>query len=142
MSLPTARKDSNAPDADADFEPSTGEVAMVGFTKMDYEPFRPARLNTDIKSTENSIGGEVLGQDGTSINAYQYQPDTIDADDPQQLDVAVKGQHSGLGAKVPITASLHAPGKELRGKGREKQASGKSGFEGKKKSGSKEEDEG
>ena len=93
MSLPTARGDSNAPDLKGAHEPSTGEIAMVGFTHVPYEKFRPAQDNTQIPSTTDSIGGGVLGQDGTSVQAYHFQPDTVSLNDEgKELSVASKNQ--------------------------------------------------
>lgn len=86
MSLPRARKDSNALRPGAETGPSTGELAMVGFTKVDYESDRPAKSNSDVASTESSVGA--MGNDGTNLDAYHFQPDTIDSKSASSLSVA------------------------------------------------------
>jgi hypothetical protein len=91
MSLPRARKDSNAPDSGTDNSPSTGEVAMVGFTKVDYEEFRPARANDEVASTSDNNAWD-MGQDGTSVEAYEFQPEELGGQDFEGLAVASKGQ--------------------------------------------------
>lgn len=91
MSLPRARKDSNAPDANSDNTPSTGEVAMVGFTKVEYESFRPARMNSDVASTSDNNDWD-MGQDGTSVGAYEFQPEETGDEDFSGLSVSSKGQ--------------------------------------------------
>jgi len=90
MSLPTARKDSNAPDGSADSSPSTGELGMVGFTKVDYSKFKPATSNDDVGST-GSNADWAMGQDGTSVSAYKLQAKVWDGETPD-LGPAVKGQ--------------------------------------------------
>ena len=91
--LPVARGDSNAPDLKGETAPSTGELAMVGFTHVPYESFRPAQDNTQIPSTTDSIGGGVLGNDGTSVQAYEFQPVKVSLNDEgKELSVASKGQ--------------------------------------------------
>lgn len=92
MSLPSARKDSNAPDNSADNEPSTGELGMVGFTRVPYEKFRPATSNADVPSSGDSGERLSLGQDGTSESAYEFQPAIIDSDSMSSLSVSSKGQ--------------------------------------------------
>lgn len=92
MSLPSARKDSNAPGGGADNSPSTGDVAMVGFTKVEYEKFRPATANSDVPSSGDDGGKFSLGQDGTSESAYKFQPAEINSDTGGGLEASVKGQ--------------------------------------------------
>jgi hypothetical protein len=91
MSLPRARKDSNAPDSGADNAPSTGELGMVGFTLVPYEKFRPATSNSDIPSSGDNARFE-MGQDGTSVDAYEFQPKEINSETLSELSVASKGQ--------------------------------------------------
>lgn len=90
MSLPTARKDSNAPDGSADNAASTGELGMVGFTKVDYSKFQPATSNSDIGSTGSNAAWN-MGQDGTSVGAYKFQAKEF-PDETPDLSPQVKGQ--------------------------------------------------
>jgi hypothetical protein len=90
MSLPTARKDSNAPDGSGDNAASTGELGMVGFTAVPYSKFGPATSNNDIPST-GSNGDWSMGQDGTSVGAYKFQAKEFPGEDPD-LSPQVKGQ--------------------------------------------------
>lgn len=90
MSLPKARSDSNAPRPNAENGPSTGDLATVGFTKVDYESFRPAKRDSEVASTESDNWS--MGQDGTSIDAYSVQPDELGGKGAPSLSVASKGQ--------------------------------------------------
>lgn len=92
MSLPSARKGSNAPDNSAENSPSTGELGMVGFTLVPYEKFRPATSNSDVPSSGDDNNRFSLGQDGTSVGAYEFQPEVLNADTQASLSVASKGQ--------------------------------------------------
>jgi hypothetical protein len=92
MSLPSARKDSNAPDNGADNAPSTGDLGMVGFTQVPYEKFRPATSNADVPSSGDDNNRFSLGQDGTSEGAYEFQPAELNADSQATLSVSSKGQ--------------------------------------------------
>jgi hypothetical protein len=92
MSLPRARTDSNAPGGGADNAPSTGELGMVGFTHVPYEKFKPATSNSDVPSSGDDNNRFSLGQDGTSVGAYEFQPEILNADTMAQLSVASKGQ--------------------------------------------------
>jgi hypothetical protein len=92
MSLPSARKDSNAPGGGADNAPSTGELGMVGFTHVPYEKFKPATSNSEVPSSGDDGNRFSLGQDGTSVSAYEYQPETLNSDTQASLSVASKGQ--------------------------------------------------
>lgn len=68
--------DSNSmPRKGADHGAPSGGAAMDGFSKVDYPATGPAESNSDVPSTQNSIGG--MGQHGTSIGAYKLQPETI-----------------------------------------------------------------
>jgi hypothetical protein len=89
-SLPEARKDSNAPDGTADHEPSTGEAMLVGFTEVPYQKFRPAKTNADVPSTKDNSAWS-LGQDGTSADAYEHQPMTVNTENPN-FSESTKGQ--------------------------------------------------
>lgn len=91
MALPRARKDSNAPKGDADFEPSTGEVAMVGFTHVPYEKFRPATSNADVPTSINNSKSEI-GNDGTSVGAYKFQPKELNSETFSEMSIASKNQ--------------------------------------------------
>ena len=92
--LPTARKTSTAATPDGEWDPSTGELAMVGFTHVPYEKARPLRHNEQTLSTRGSIGGGVLGQDGTSVTAYEFQPHELQLNDGdgKELEVSSKNQ--------------------------------------------------
>jgi hypothetical protein len=91
MALPQARKDSNAARSGGETGPSTGDALTVGFTKVDYESVRPARSNSDVASTKNNNDWS-MGQDGTSVDAYEFQPKELGGEDMSGLSVASKGQ--------------------------------------------------
>jgi len=76
MSLIKARSDSNAAKAGGETGPTSGEVFTVGFSKVDYPSERPAKSNADVGSTGAPAGD--MGNDGTNLDAYKFQPDTID----------------------------------------------------------------
>ena len=71
MSLEKAHGDSNAAKKGGSTDAMTGSVGMTGFTKMPYPADMPARLNSDVANTEESIGS--LGNDGTNMDAYEEQ---------------------------------------------------------------------
>ena len=91
MSLPRARKDSNAPDDSSDRGPSEGALGMTGWTPVPYEKFRPATSNSDVPSSGDNKRFE-MGQDGTSVDAYEFQPKEINSETLAELSVASKGQ--------------------------------------------------
>ena len=89
MSLLQARKGSNAAKSGGDTAASTGSLAMVGFTEVPYESERPAKSNSEVSSTGESHS---LGQDGTSVDAYHFQPHEFDAKSPSALSADSKKQ--------------------------------------------------
>lgn len=85
MSLTQSRDDANTIKGSGDKEPmSSGDAAKDGFTKVAYPGQVPAQRYSDVSGVGNSVGA--LGQDGTSTDAYDYQPKTIDAKDPKIKD--------------------------------------------------------
>jgi hypothetical protein len=59
---------------------------MVGFTHVPYEKFRPAKSNAEVPSTISDNAS--MGQDGTSVGAYEFQPEELGGEDASGLSKA------------------------------------------------------
>lgn len=76
MSLIKAREDSNAASKGASDAAESGELGMLGYTKVPFPGEMPARSNAEVGITS---GSKYAAQQGTNMDSYKHQPAKPDA---------------------------------------------------------------